>query len=160
MGPFEKIISNVCLSCALKVFFSQEGSKIVLWLRAALESLYRVYHWSSVQCECSDICKVILFVIPSRMCGCGCVYSAGFQCIYREVCIHVCVYFGTICVCVGLVPLQVSKIKDNGMLERVRPRSSGLSHSEHGHFVQWTPCPEIQMCDISKYCLTNGQFGC
>jgi hypothetical protein len=90
-----------------------------------------------------------------------CVAACIPQVIYREMCIHVCVYFGRdyyVCVCVGLVPLQVSKIKDNGMLERVRPRSSGLSHSEHRHFVQWTPCPEIQMCDISENCLTNGQF--
>jgi hypothetical protein len=81
--------------------------------------------------------------------------------VFIEKCVvYTCVYIlvETICVCVGLVPLQVSKIKDNGMLERVRPRSSGLSHSEHGHFVQWTPCPEIQMCDISENCLTNGHF--
>lgn len=59
--------------------------------------------------------------------------------VFIAKCIHVSVYiFGNICECVclvvwcvfSLVPLQVSKIKDNGMLERVRPRSSGLSHSE------------------------------
>lgn len=40
-GPFEKIISNVSLSCALEVCF-QEGSKIAMWLRAALESVQGV----------------------------------------------------------------------------------------------------------------------
>jgi hypothetical protein len=60
------------------VHFSRGQRDCIMWLRAALESLYRVYHWSSVQCECSDICKVILLVIPSRVSVCGCVYSAGY----------------------------------------------------------------------------------
>jgi hypothetical protein len=91
--------------CSKDVY--QEGSKIVLYGCVLPLEVYT--GCTTGRLSSVSFCKVIFFVIPSRVCVCvcGCVYSAGFECIYSEVYTCVCIFRDYVCVvvvwCVCLV---------------------------------------------------------